>query len=569
MADVFISYSRKDQPFVKRLDEALRQRKREAWVDWEGIRPTEEFMRAIYAAIEGADTFLFILSPDSVSSAVCGKEIAHAVAQNKRMVPIVARDVNAAEVPEALAKLNWIFCRDTDDFAQATATLISALDTDLDWVRAHTRLLTRAVEWEAKGRNDSFVLRSDDLRAAEQWLAQAGADKERQPTPLQTIYIIASRQAAARRQRITLGAVTFGAVLATVLAIVAFFQRAEAVKQEGFAKAGRNRATDVIRFVQNNLPEKLRPIGRLDLMGDVAVHVEKYYEAMQAAEGESVETLTGRSWAAANQGFIIGEQQGHLEEAIVKYRAALALAEKARLLQPGSEKAVEYETKMRQVLALALEQARWSGTVKPAMPAVGKQASPQTAGNPVANEASMMSQYLEMAKSLYPMAERLEAQGQFDSALAALREATEAMRKLTSSDPGNFEWQRDLALSYQHTGMFLQMHGQPALALDEYQKHAETMAKVAARDPGNRVWQREAAEALSWVARACHDIVIAQFVAGKKGDFGAARVAVERGLGVLATLEKSGPLPTDMTVLRENLKNFGSQLPAPASAPAK
>jgi hypothetical protein len=190
MADVFISYSRKDKAFVQRLDEALRQRGREAWIDWEGIRATEEFMQAIYAAIEGADTFIFVLSPDSVSSVICGKEIAHAVAQNKRMVPLVARDINAAEVPEALARLNWIFCREPDDFEQSTNTLISALDTDLDWVRAHTRPLTRAVEWEAKGKNNSFVLRADDLRSAEQWLTEAGVDKERQPTALQTAYII-------------------------------------------------------------------------------------------------------------------------------------------------------------------------------------------------------------------------------------------------------------------------------------------------------------------------------------------------------------------------------------------
>ncbi|HYY31321.1 MAG TPA: toll/interleukin-1 receptor domain-containing protein [Chthoniobacterales bacterium] len=68
MADVFISNSRKDKGFVHRLDEALKSREREAWVDWEGIRPTEEFMQAIFAAFEGADTFIFVLTPDSVAS---------------------------------------------------------------------------------------------------------------------------------------------------------------------------------------------------------------------------------------------------------------------------------------------------------------------------------------------------------------------------------------------------------------------------------------------------------------------------------------------------------------------
>src|SRR6266404_4506387 len=226
--EVFISYSRKDTHFVRRLDEALKSRGREAWVDWEDIRPTEEWMQAIYGAIEGADTFIFVLTPDSVASVVCGREIAHAAAHNKRMVPIVAREVNADTVPEALAKLNWIFCKDGDDFEKATDTLISALDTDLKWVHAHTRLLTRAIEWNANGRNNSFVLRGDDLRSAERWLAEAAAQKDRQPTALQTEYIIASRKAAARRQRITLGAVTFGFVVAIVLAVVAFFAEAKA-----------------------------------------------------------------------------------------------------------------------------------------------------------------------------------------------------------------------------------------------------------------------------------------------------------------------------------------------------
>ena len=87
MADAFISYSRKDTAFVRRLDEALKSRKREAWVDWEGIRPTEEFMQAIYRAIEAADALIFVLTPDSVASVICGREVAHAAVYNKKLVP--------------------------------------------------------------------------------------------------------------------------------------------------------------------------------------------------------------------------------------------------------------------------------------------------------------------------------------------------------------------------------------------------------------------------------------------------------------------------------------------------
>ena len=195
---------------MRRLDEELKRRDRQAWVDWEGIPPGDTWEKTIYGAIEATHTFIFVLTPDSIASQVCGKEIAHAAANNKRLVPIVHRDVVADRVPKSLGELNWIFCRDSDDFEEATDTLIRALDTDLKWVRAHTRLLTRAIEWDANGRNNSFVLRGEDLRSAERWLAEAGAQKERQPTALQTEYIIASRKAAARRQRITLGAVALG-----------------------------------------------------------------------------------------------------------------------------------------------------------------------------------------------------------------------------------------------------------------------------------------------------------------------------------------------------------------------
>ena len=144
--EVFISYSRKDKEFVRRLDEELRRRDREAWVDWEGIPPGDTWEKTIYGAIESTHTFIFVLTPDSIASEVCGKEAAHAAANNKRLVPIVHRDIAADRVPKSLRELNWIFCRDSDDFAEATDTLIRAMDTDLKWVRAHTRLLTRAIE---------------------------------------------------------------------------------------------------------------------------------------------------------------------------------------------------------------------------------------------------------------------------------------------------------------------------------------------------------------------------------------------------------------------------------------
>ena len=66
----------------------LTSRDREPWADWQDIPPTADWLAEIYHGIEAADSFLFIISPDSVTSEVCTLEIEHSVTHNKRLVPV-------------------------------------------------------------------------------------------------------------------------------------------------------------------------------------------------------------------------------------------------------------------------------------------------------------------------------------------------------------------------------------------------------------------------------------------------------------------------------------------------
>src|SRR5205814_2153079 len=113
-----------------------------------------------------------------------------ALAGNKRLIPVVHRDVRDEAVPERIAAHNWIFFREGDDFDAALEQVISALETDLEWVRAHTRLLVRATEWDERGRDRGYLLHGSDLQDAERALALA-AGKRPVPTPLQTEYMYA------------------------------------------------------------------------------------------------------------------------------------------------------------------------------------------------------------------------------------------------------------------------------------------------------------------------------------------------------------------------------------------
>ena len=76
-------------------------------------------------------------------------------------------------------------------------------------------------------RDKSLILRGNDLRAAELWLTQAGSARERNPTQLQTEYILTSRRASNRRLRIFLCIAIAVVVVTIVLAAVASVQRGD------------------------------------------------------------------------------------------------------------------------------------------------------------------------------------------------------------------------------------------------------------------------------------------------------------------------------------------------------
>ncbi len=242
MPDVFISYSRKDRDFVRRLHDALVAHGRDVWVDFEDIQPTTKWRAEIYDGIEKADRFIFVISPDSVDSTMCREEIAYAVACEKRIVCVVYRETEAATVPPPLGHRQWISFMASENFGEPFDMLLKALDVDQDWVKAHTRLLGRASEWERKQRDESLLLRGRDLREAEEWQSDAASGKEPKPTALQSQYVLASRQSANKRQRLILSAVTVALVIAIALAIVALIQQNAAVFQANVARTAEAKA---------------------------------------------------------------------------------------------------------------------------------------------------------------------------------------------------------------------------------------------------------------------------------------------------------------------------------------
>ncbi|MDJ0739579.1 MAG: TIR domain-containing protein [Gammaproteobacteria bacterium] len=196
---VFISYSRVDLAFTNELADALEASGDfDILIDRVGIGHGEAWRERLRRLIVECDTLVFVLSPDSVASDVCAWEIGEARRLSKRIIPVLWRAVDFSRVPDDLGAINAVPF-DGEHAVSGLPKLVSALNSDLAWLREHTRLGERADEWELSGRAPAYLLRGAALVAARAWL-DAKPGNAPAATALQRQYIEASDEEQGRLQ---------------------------------------------------------------------------------------------------------------------------------------------------------------------------------------------------------------------------------------------------------------------------------------------------------------------------------------------------------------------------------
>ena len=262
MSGVFLSYAREDLPFARRLHDALSAAGRDpAWDQDHAVVPfSAPYESEIATAIAGSEKFIFVISPDSLGSGPCAAELAAAVESSKQVIPLLRRPARDGQpIAEAVAERNWIFFDDDASFEASLAQLIETLDTDLDWVKTHTRLLVRAREWTDRSSDRIRLLRGRDLQAAEAWLAGGDAHTQARPTSGQRAFIAASRRAADRaaRQQRTVLAAAWSSLCAGLFALIqrnqAIYQRNQAIYNQTAAEGQEFGTSDTPLAAQLNL----------------------------------------------------------------------------------------------------------------------------------------------------------------------------------------------------------------------------------------------------------------------------------------------------------------------------
>jgi WD40 repeat protein len=242
---IFISYSRKDKLFVRKLNDAIDAAGIDAWVDWEGIPLSSDWMAEIGAAIQAGDAFIFVISPHSLKSKPCMDELELGIKNNKKIIPVLYREPEKTQqLHPKLSSTNWVYMRSRkDDFKSTVPKLVETIQTDLGWVQQHTRILQRASEWNQKNRNKSYLLQGSDLEDGERWMTESTASEARAVVPLQAEYISTSRKVAIQRQRyLTIG---IGFILA-ISVILGFFAIRQWFEADANAVLARNSAATAV-----------------------------------------------------------------------------------------------------------------------------------------------------------------------------------------------------------------------------------------------------------------------------------------------------------------------------------
>ena len=280
-------------------------------------------------------------------------------------------------------------------------------------------------------------------------------------------------QLLARWMRKHRTALAVAAVAFVALSVIGVVSVREIVVKKHLAEHRRATAQGLVAFMLGELEQKLEPIGKLDLLYTVANKARDYY---QNEPGDvTPEDQHQRVLARRILGDVLAAK-GHLAEALVEYRASLAIA---------TDRYVAASTNVVAQRDLS--------------------ASHDNVGDVLANQGDLAAALVEYRASL------------------GIRE------KLVASDPTNTDAQRSLSLSYDHVGDVLAEQGDVAAALGEYRASLVISEKLAASDPTDANAQRDLSVSYNHVGDAL----------AKRGDIAAALVEYRASVVIRKNLAAS------------------------------
>jgi eukaryotic-like serine/threonine-protein kinase len=422
-----------------------------------------------------------------------------------------------------------------------------------DFLRMRDRLDSSLKLWSSRGKQ------KDDLLGPGLPLAEGEkllTDFEPSLSHTQADFVRASMAEKKRQHRIrerirygVMAGITAALIVAITFGVVSYRQYRRAQRAKIAADQAAKRATfandeaqKLINFMTVDLRDKLKPIGRLDLLDDVNKRVMAYYDH-SVGNDASPEIQWQRSLALRNNGDI-RRDQGDLSGALISYSNALAIQRK---LVKQNANSAEQQRDLSISLVRIADVQKTQGNIDPALTnfhealkireqlaerdpkdsssqmdlswgleKVGDALYEQGQGNVgqaleyyqrslairdklVSQDPKNPSLQLWLSYTCSDIGDILITQGDLDAALASLRRGLSIMQKLVSKDPENLDSQQCLARCFNQIGDVLRAQGNTSAALDADRQSLKIIQALADRDPTNTVWKRNYAIALETV----------------------------------------------------------------------
>ena len=195
MSQVFISYSTYDKAIMQKVAKSLMQKGITTWTNKSDIKVGSEFQKEIQKGIERADTILYLISEDAISSQYCQEEIQYATSLNKRILTMLVRPTSLDDIPAEVLAIQFIDLTEHEEeekYGEGIDKVISQLRTDDAYYNLHKILLVKALKWQEQAQNPSLLLRGYTLEQGKGWL-DLGKKRDRYaPLRLHEEYITAS-----------------------------------------------------------------------------------------------------------------------------------------------------------------------------------------------------------------------------------------------------------------------------------------------------------------------------------------------------------------------------------------
>ncbi|MBI3731547.1 MAG: winged helix-turn-helix domain-containing protein [Burkholderiales bacterium] len=342
--------------------------------------------------------------------------------------------------------------------------------------------------------------------------------------------IHASSSKARWRVRLRLGVMTMIvglALLSTILGI-------SAISAKTVAQQRRAQAEGLMGFMLGDFADKLRPLGRLDLLDSVSA---KALEYLAVPEGDElnmtsltqrakalqviaeVHIARGKSAAATDallaartillqqfalmptdgevlknlgaNAFWLGKiqlDQSNLSTAEQHFRQYLHYSDLLHQLDPENPDAwIEQSYGHTNLGSLALKRG------DAAAAALEFQSSIALKTRAAARRPQDRTLAAELANSLSWLASAKESLGELNEAMIIYERELEVVRSLHQATPGDSLWASRLALALQHRAQLNMVLGRNMLVLEDLSQAEQLLMAVIAREPSHKVWQGQLA----------------------------------------------------------------------------